>query len=151
MARGPPCVVKNYSKVNPHVAERGRRLQQLFKARTGRELVLTSAYRSPDKQEELYELYRAGRGLPANPPGQSSHEFGLGLDFSAGRPWPQDRRYWEEFWRLARSVGFNVIGPRDPVHVEAPGWRRVRDQMQAGLRERLRRLYQRDPGGNVEL
>lgn len=39
-----------------------------------------SAYRTPEQQAELYELYLSGQGAPANPPGTSSHELGGSVD-----------------------------------------------------------------------
>jgi LysM repeat protein len=39
-----------------------------------------SAYRTHDQQAELYDLYLAGGGAPANPPGSSSHELGIAVD-----------------------------------------------------------------------
>ena len=39
-----------------------------------------SAYRSYDEQAYLYDLFLAGAGAPANPPGTSSHETGLAVD-----------------------------------------------------------------------
>jgi LysM repeat protein len=39
-----------------------------------------SAYRSYDEQAYLYDLWLAGAGAPANPPGSSSHETGLAVD-----------------------------------------------------------------------
>lgn len=37
-------------------------------------LRVVSGYRSSDEQQALYNLYLAGRGNPANPPGRSNHE-----------------------------------------------------------------------------
>jgi LysM repeat protein len=39
-----------------------------------------SAYRTPEQQQELYDLYLSGQGAPAAPPGTSSHEVGLSVD-----------------------------------------------------------------------
>lgn len=39
-----------------------------------------SAHRTYEQQAELYDLYLSGQGAPANPPGTSSHEQGLGVD-----------------------------------------------------------------------
>lgn len=44
-------------------------------------------------QKELWDLYLAGRGNPANPPGYSTHEFRSdGVAFAIPRGWPI--RYW---------------------------------------------------------
>jgi LysM repeat protein len=39
-----------------------------------------SAYRTYDQQSYLYNLYLAGQGAPANPPGTSTHELGVAVD-----------------------------------------------------------------------
>lgn len=39
-----------------------------------------SALRTPEQQQELYDLYLSGQGAPANPPGTSTHESGLSVD-----------------------------------------------------------------------
>ena len=39
-----------------------------------------SAYRTPEQQQELYDLYLSGKGPPANPPGTSTHESGTAVD-----------------------------------------------------------------------
>jgi hypothetical protein len=47
-------------------------------------LVVTSSRRTHREQARLYQEYLAGRnnGLPATPPGQSSHELGLAFDMA---------------------------------------------------------------------
>jgi LysM repeat protein len=39
-----------------------------------------SAFRTSSEQAHLYELYLAGLGAPANPPGLSTHEAGIAVD-----------------------------------------------------------------------
>lgn len=39
-----------------------------------------SAYRSPEQQSYLYDLFVSGAGAPADPPGSSSHERGVAVD-----------------------------------------------------------------------
>lgn len=39
-----------------------------------------SAFRTYDEQAYLYDLYLAGIGAPANPPGSSTHEAGIAVD-----------------------------------------------------------------------
>jgi len=41
-----------------------------------------SAYRSSTQQGEMYELFLSGVGAPANPPGSSSHEYGVSVDLA---------------------------------------------------------------------
>ena len=38
------------------------------------------AYRTYEQQAYLYELFLAGQGAPANPPGTSTHELGIAVD-----------------------------------------------------------------------
>ena len=39
-----------------------------------------SGYRTYEQQAYLYDLYLAGEGAPANPPGTSTHELGIAVD-----------------------------------------------------------------------
>lgn len=48
---------------------------------------ITSSYRSTEQQAALYELYKAGRGNLAAPPGRSLHERGLALDARGSAAW----------------------------------------------------------------
>ena len=41
-----------------------------------------SAYRTSAQQGEMYELFLSGVGSPANPPGYSSHEYGVSVDLA---------------------------------------------------------------------
>ena len=41
-----------------------------------------SAYRTSAQQGEMYELFLSGVGSPANPPGFSSHEYGISVDLA---------------------------------------------------------------------
>ena len=41
-----------------------------------------SAFRTYEQQAYLYDLYLSGQGNPANPPGTSSHEFGVAVDLA---------------------------------------------------------------------
>lgn len=68
--------MNDYANLVPQFAERLRRLVESCG------LSITSGYRSPERQRQLYEDYLAGRGNPANPPGTSNHEFGLAADLA---------------------------------------------------------------------
>lgn len=60
-----------------------RRLKAMgaeYNQKTGKKIIVASAFRSRAKQEQLYNLYRSGRGNPAAPPGTSKHESGLAID-----------------------------------------------------------------------
>lgn len=41
-----------------------------------------SAMRTYEQQASLYDLYLSGAGAPANPPGTSSHEWGVAVDLA---------------------------------------------------------------------
>jgi LysM repeat protein len=41
-----------------------------------------SGYRTYEEQAYLYDLYLAGQGAPANPPGSSTHEYGIAVDLA---------------------------------------------------------------------
>lgn len=41
-----------------------------------------SAFRTYEQQDYLYDLYLAGQGAPANPPGSSTHELGISVDLA---------------------------------------------------------------------
>lgn len=72
-----------------------------------------SAYRTYEQQAQLYELFLAGEGAPANPPGTSAHELGLAVDLATpemrsvidqigptyGWYAPHDNEWWHvEYW-----------------------------------------------------
>ena len=80
---------------------------------------VTSGKRSRKRQAELYAAFKAGKGNPADPPGSSVHEFGMGADITPDRG--SDYQYLHAVWRY---LGLAVPYPREPWHVEVPNWRR---------------------------
>jgi LAS superfamily LD-carboxypeptidase LdcB len=65
-----------------------------------------SAYRTYEQQAELYRAFLAGYGAPANPPGSSSHEFGVTVDVQS----PEMRSVIDEIgskygWGKAHAPG----------------------------------------------
>jgi len=80
-------------------------------------VTVTSGYRSWRKQQELYTRYRSGQSrFPANPPGSSSHEYGLSFDSVVADEWIP---WWT---RVREYAGFRVP-PNDWIHAEVPNWR----------------------------
>lgn len=80
-------------------------------------VTVTSGQRSWELQERLYADYLAGKSrFPANPPGQSAHNYGLAWD-SVTDPKYQD--WWDQ---LRAYAGFR-IPPNDRIHAEVPNWR----------------------------
>jgi hypothetical protein len=83
---------------------------------------ITSGKRSRTEQSRLYQDYISGRSkLPAAPPGRSSHEYGLGLDFEVvqGYKSPQQR----QAMALLHQWGAELVAG-DDVHAQYPGYRR---------------------------
>lgn len=94
----------------------------------GVKVTVTSAYRSTAHQKQLYDQYRncVNKGIfgtpacptrwPANPPGQSAHEYRLAWDSVVQ---PQYQSWWN---RVREMAGFR-IPPNDAIHAEVPNWR----------------------------
>lgn len=80
---------------------------------TGKKVNVTSAFRSSEKQAELYADYVAGRSpFPAAPPGGSKHEAGRAVDVELGIAEDMDRRGLLKKYGLSRPVA------NDPIHIE---------------------------------
>lgn len=91
-------------------------------------VTVTSGVRSWEKQNRLYRNWlqckatgRVGQPpdclYPANPPGQSSHEYGLSWDSTV----PSQFQDWWDYVR--RYAGFDVL-PNDRIHAQVPEWRK---------------------------
>lgn len=85
--------------------------------RRGIPVRVTSTYRSSTSQRRLYTawLQRGKTGLPAAPPGRSTHEYGIAFDasFPAGRE--------AEMAAIARQHGMVWFGQGDRVHFDLFG------------------------------
>lgn len=82
---------------------------------------VTSGLRDSAKQQKLYSDFIAGRStIPAAPPGRSSHEYGLALDFVVddGKDSQLQRAVMDWF----QAMGAELV-PGDPVHIQYPGFR----------------------------
>ena len=74
-----------------------------------------SAYRTYGQQAELYNLFLAGQGAPANPPGSSSHELGTAVDVDTYEMRSViDQIGWKYGWA-------KVHGPNEWWHVDYVG------------------------------
>lgn len=74
-----------------------------------------SAYRTYEQQAQLYDLFLAGIGAPANPPGTSSHELGTAVDVETPEMrWVIDQIGWKYGWG-------KVHGPDEWWHVDYLG------------------------------
>jgi hypothetical protein len=82
--------------------------------------VITSARRTRKEQERLYRLSQQGKnnGLPATPPGHSSHEIGLAFDMArpGQEPFTDEALQWlGAQWKLQGGTWW----AGDPVHFAA--------------------------------
>jgi D-alanyl-D-alanine carboxypeptidase-like protein len=93
----------------------------------GVDVTVVSGARNRSEQTRLYNNYqqclRSGRFgrtkdclYPANPPGESAHEFRLAWDSSVA---PELMSWWT---MVRRAAGFHVL-ENDLPHAEAPNWR----------------------------
>ena len=82
-------------------------------------VTVTSTFRSLGQQRKLYAAFQAGRSqFPANPPGQSGHNYGLAWDSVV----PEAYIGW--WGRVREAVGFRVPA-NDWIHAEVPNWQRL--------------------------
>ncbi len=72
-----------------------------------------SGYRTYEQQAYLYDLFLAGQGAPANPPGTSTHELGIAVDLSD----PSMRTVVDQ---IGPSYGWNGISS-EWWHIEYSG------------------------------
>ena len=93
-------------------------LYKLGKQYDGR-LVVTSAYRSPAKQQRLYDRYRRGEStIPAAPPGGSLHQYGLVFDLARIGIDPLTDPLLNWLGAVWEHWGGRYGGIRDPVHFQ---------------------------------
>lgn len=110
------------SGLAPGMPERLRMLLDTLRG-LGYRATYTSGYRSISKQRALYDAWikRGKRGLPAAPPGSSSHNYGLAVDVSSDAP--------DQVLKFAADVaGLVWFGPKDRVHFDPYGpsqWRAI--------------------------
>jgi hypothetical protein len=114
--------------VQPWILERWELAAAVHQALTGGHIIgnrvqggvrptMTSAYRSYEKQQQLY-ADRANNPYPVNRPGDSAHNYGLAID-----AWVPDK-YWPLWHAILGYVGFRVPA-NDRVHAEWPNWREL--------------------------
>lgn len=88
---------------------------QAAAAADGVTLQVDSAFRSYAEQVQLYQLYQAGKGNLAAPPGYSNHEGGVAVDINTARgtnaafQWLNDN---------AANYGFHRTVATEPWHWE---------------------------------
>lgn len=85
----------------------------------GLRVTVTSAYRNPRRQAQLYADYQRARArglphLPAAPPGHSQHELGLAFDLRV-----EPDAYLAAVGHIWEWLGFTWGGRfQDPVHFD---------------------------------
>lgn len=83
-------------------------------------LMVTSGFRSPRKQAQLYEAYiRGSSRIPAAPPGRSLHGYGLAFDLARIGKDPFNDPLLNWLGAVWESWGGQYGGQRDPVHFQA--------------------------------
>lgn len=100
--------------LHPEVRDRvSRILERARKERLG--VTVTSTYRTRAKQEQLYQAWiaRGKTGLPAAPPGYSSHEYGFAVDMVSADT--------QRLVAIAECEGMHWAGPSDRVHFDPFG------------------------------
>jgi hypothetical protein len=100
--------------LHPEVRDRVARLLEAARAER-LAVTVTSTFRTRAKQEQLYRAWEArGRtGLPAAPPGYSTHEYGFAVDLVAADT--------GRLVQLAECAGLHWAGPGDRVHFDPFG------------------------------
>ena len=124
----------SFTGLNPNFSTALSQMLQAAEAELGQNaLSITSAYRSPEKQAELYQAALKKYGSPAAarkwvaPPGRSMHNKGLAVDFgAAGGGLLRDPNSREAQWLKANASRFGLDVPMswEPWQVELAGARK---------------------------
>jgi hypothetical protein len=85
-------------------------------ARYGLSLSVNSGFRTQERQQEVFDLYRRGRGPLAARPGFSSHQSGYAMDFDT-----RSLRVRRWLFRHAYKYGFLRTVPSENWHFEFRG------------------------------
>lgn len=123
----------SFSRLNPDYAARVAQMIQAADAELGpRALTITSAYRSPELQAQLYDAAIKKYGSPeaarkwVAPPGRSKHNSGMAVDFAnADGHMLRDANSREAQWIKANAARFGLAVPMswEPWQVELAGSR----------------------------
>ena len=106
------------SGLTPQASSNLKSLATDYNAATGKKLTINSAFRSYDKQAQLYADYKSGKpgANPANPPGSSLHEVGMAIDIQPSQVDEMDRL------GLVAKNGFErIAGPKERQHIQLAG------------------------------
>lgn len=104
---------KNLTGVNSSLSNALAGAAAEYQKITGKTITVTSAIRDPQKQQELYNDYLAGRSkYPVAKPGHSKHDRGMAIDINSADAEALSRMGLLTKYGLARPVA------NDPVHIE---------------------------------
>ena len=104
---------KSLSGVNEGLANAIKAAASEYMSVTGKPVVVTSAVRSKEEQQKLYDDYKAGKSkFPAAPPGQSKHALGTAVDIDSGTANAMAQK------GILGKYGLGQPVAGDPVHIE---------------------------------
>lgn len=117
----------------PDFAARFQQASAEYKQLTGQTVNVTSAFRTYEKQAQLYADWIAGKSkYPAAPPGGSRHETGRAVDVDLATAEAMDRMGILSKYGLSRPVA------NDPIHIQgASGFRGTVSGPMSGYRTSL--------------
>jgi hypothetical protein len=104
---------KSLSGVNEGLATALKAAASEYMSITGKTVPVTSAVRSTEEQQRLYDDYKAGRSkFPAAPPGKSKHAIGTAVDIDSSTANAMAQK------GILAKYGLGQTVANDPVHIE---------------------------------
>lgn len=104
---------KSLSGVNEDLANSLKSAASEYMSITGKPVMVTSAVRSKEEQQRLYEDYVSGKSkYPAAPPGKSKHGQGTAVDIDSSTANEMAQK------GILAKYGLGQTVARDPVHIE---------------------------------
>jgi hypothetical protein len=104
---------KSLSGVNEGLATALKAAASEYMSITGKTVPVTSAVRSAEEQQRLYDDYKAGRSkFPAAPPGKSKHALGTAVDIDSSTANAMAQK------GILAKYGLGQTVANDPVHIE---------------------------------
>lgn len=80
-------------------------------------VTVTSVWRSWEEQDALYKRWLNGGSVyPANPPGQSAHEYRMAWDSTVDP-------VYQGWWDYVRELAGFYVPSNDRIHAAVPDWR----------------------------
>jgi len=104
---------KSLAGVNEGLASALESAASEYMSITGKSVIVTSAVRSKEEQQRLYDDYKAGRSkFPAAPPGKSKHARGTAVDIDSSTANAMAQK------GILAKYGLGQPVKNDPVHIE---------------------------------